>query len=727
MLKLGLGKFGLDSLGLGKYRTVILLIGLFLVIFSGVMVLTFLISRQIAADAVSLNLAGQQRTLVQQLTKNVLLLEQGNTQGVIDSSGKSSFSELQDVFATVNELNTALAAFREGGKQLENGLRVELTPQDDVQAAAFFKLLDELWAPINQQVQQLKNQKTISSEEFGALLQVLVPDNLNLLEVSNLLTARMEALSADKAAKLRLIQTGGISLALINFAFILYLFLGQLRSGDQAIERAHKENSNILRTMQEGLFLLDSEFRIGTQTSKALSEILGVRVTPGDNFMNLLKPLVTPKTFDTAKEYIELLLRHDVKEKLVASLNPLDALEINTTLENGAIESRYLNFRFNRVVEGGKVTHLLVTAADITRRIRLERELQSSERKVQDQMGMMVHILQADPRLMQDFLSHAVAGLDRINDALKSGSSSSGFSTANMDNIFRIAHRLKGDATALNLDSVAKSLHAFEEILSGMRSNTALRNEDLLPVIVRVKSMYAELNAIQEAMARIAQVRGVLHIEPSKPVYDPALAQQALVKQWCSFAEQIAQRHGKQVELRYQGLNPERIPEKQREAINTMINQFIRNAVMHGLETPEERRLRGKSAAGRIAVYVSEAGDGTLELSFRDDGAGLSQEKLRATAVRTGKLSATEAEQADARQLTALIFEPGFSTRETVDEDAGRGVGLDAVKELVTQLRGRIRIGTTQGEYCHFRVHLPLPLEARSIDHSALEATQEAA
>jgi chemotaxis protein histidine kinase CheA len=325
-------------------------------------------------------------------------------------------------------------------------------------------------------------------------------------------------------------------------------------------------------------------------------------------------------------------------------------------------------------------------------------------------MSMMVHILQADPRLMQDFLKHALADLDQINHALKSGSASANIASSNVDTIFRIAHRIKGDATALNLQSVAQSMHAFEEVLSGLRGRSDIHNEDLLPIIVHVKSIYAELNAITDAMARIAQVRGVVHVEPVKPVHNPALALLPFVKQWRSLVEQVAQRHGKQVELNYQGLDLEQVAPGLREPVNTIVNQFIRNAVTHGLETPQARRERGKSEAGHISVYVSDSGDGSLELSFRDDGAGIHQQALREAAVRCGKLDEKTAAESDLRQLTALIFEPGFSTREKTDEDAGRGVGLDVVKSLITQLHGRIRIGTTQGEYCHFRVQLPMPL-----------------
>lgn len=145
--------------------------------------------------------------------------------------------------------------------------------------------------------------------------------------------------------------------------------------------------------------------------------------------------------------------------------------------------------------------------------------------------------------------------------------------------------------------------------------------------------------------------------------------------------------------------------------MNTVINQFIRNALVHGVETPAERKLRGKSEAAHLSLYVSDQGDGTVELSFRDDGRGIDPERIREAVVRAGRYTAEEAAALSPRQLTLMIFEPGFSTRSTADEDAGRGIGLDAVREQITRLGGRIRIGTTRGEYCHFRVQLPMRKE----------------
>lgn len=511
----------------------------------------------------------------------------------------------------------------------------------------------------------------------------------------------------------------------IGVGLVSVVLLGVGLAFSIRVEQTHRETEDIFRTTQDGLFLLDHELRMGSQTSHSLSRILGFEVKPGDNFLELLKPMVSPKTFDTAKEYIELLLRHDVKEKLVASLNPLDCIEISGVRPNGGVETRFLQIRFNRVLKPGKVTHLLVTANDISRQVRLERELKESERRVQDQMGMMVHILQADPRLLQDFLNNVTSGLNQINDDLRTSNTTTGISTPQIDAMLRSAHQLKGDASAMQLEAVSQSLHAFETQLQSLREQKQRKGEDLLPVTVRVKALYGEVAAIQEVIARISQVRGIVSVEPPRPERDArAAVQQALVRQWAGFAQQLAGKHEKQVQLSYQGLDLEMLPPQLHETLNSTVNQLIRNALVHGVETPAERKQRGKSEAAHLSVYISDQGDGMLELSFRDDGRGINTEAIREAVVRSGRFTAEDAKALSPRQLTLMVFEPGLSTQKAVDEDAGRGVGLDAVKEMIARLGGRIRIGSTRGEYCHFRIQLPLKSEPQltPIDNPIKEA-----
>ncbi|MBE9608561.1 Cache 3/Cache 2 fusion domain-containing protein [Chitinilyticum piscinae] len=486
------------------------------------------------------------------------------------------------------------------------------------------------------------------------------------------------------------------------------------------VEQNSREIEDIMRTMQEGLFLLDGELRVGRQTTQALSEILGFAVQPGAYFLDLLKPFVSPKTFATAKDYIELLLRHDVKEKLVTSLNPLDCIEISTMRPNGEMEVRYLNVRFNRVVKGSEVTHLLVTAKDITRQVRLERALQDSERRVQGQMAMLIKILQADASLLQDFINRALQQLEGMNESMRTTQARVGLSNQQIVDMLKGLHRLKGDAASLQLDEVVKDIHEIESAFQCLQEQPERKGESLLPVTVRMKQLFVDLGSIREICAQLSQYGAAVAVEPSRHEGDPRSGLHPLVRQWRAFTQQLAQKQHKFADLSYRGMSPDALAAPLREAVNSMVNQFIRNALVHGVEMPAERRVRGKDETAHLSVYLSDLGDGTVELSFRDDGRGILLDELRQAAIRAGRLAAEEAAALDSRQLTMLIFESGFSTRKKADEDAGRGVGLDAVKDMIVRLGGRIRVGTTAGEYCHFRVRLPLQLVASPAEHTDL-------
>lgn len=494
------------------------------------------------------------------------------------------------------------------------------------------------------------------------------------------------------------------------------------------VEEAHREIEDIFRTTQDGLFLLDHELTMGAKTSDVLESVLGFSVRPGARFLDLLKPYVSPKTFDTAKEYVELLLRHDVKEKLVASLNPLDCIEISSVKPNGAIESRFLQIKFNRVRKGGKVTHLLVTAKDITRQVRLERELQESEQRIHDQMGMMVQILQIEPALLQDFISTATNGLNIINEIIRTSNPATGITNEQIEQIARKAHQLKGDATALQLEAISQALHGFETQLAELKARAKRTSEDLLPLTVKMKELFGGLGTIKEVVARITQVRGVVTVEPPKPERQAHVSQmQPFARQWNMFAQQLADRHSKKVELTYLGMNLDQFAPEARESINMIVNQFIRNAIVHGIESPALRQSKGKSETGHISVYLSDQGNGLVELSFRDDGAGIDPEKIRQKLIANGKADEATAKALDVRKLTMMIFEPGFSTVQEANEDAGRGVGLDAVRTRIATDGGKIRVGTTKGEYCHFRVQLPLHLDSTVSVEEVNEPTEEAA
>ncbi len=133
---------------------------------------------------------------------------------------------------------------------------------------------------------------------------------------------------------------------------------------------------------------------------------------------------------------------------------------------------------------------------------------------------------------------------------------------------------------------------------------------------------------------------------------------------------------------------------------------LVRNAVDHGIETSQERKKTGKSENGHIKLSARREKNNVI-IEIEDDGKGLDLELLKRKALDKGLLSSSEIEDLTEDEVRMLIFVSGFSTKETVTEISGRGVGMDAVKAAVEKLGGKTRVYSKMGEYTKIRIDLP--------------------
>ncbi len=174
---------------------------------------------------------------------------------------------------------------------------------------------------------------------------------------------------------------------------------------------------------------------------------------------------------------------------------------------------------------------------------------------------------------------------------------------------------------------------------------------------------------------------------------------------------QTARELNKRVEMTIDGENTE-LDRGVLDKLGAPLEHLLRNAVAHGLETTEERIKSGKPEIGHIRLKVSTEND-EITLVITDDGAGVNLAKVKQKATEKGLFAAGQ--EVTEQALMAVIFEPGFSTADSVSQIAGRGVGLDAVRSDIAALGGRIDVSNVTGSGAMFNIYLPVTLSVAQV------------
>ena len=168
----------------------------------------------------------------------------------------------------------------------------------------------------------------------------------------------------------------------------------------------------------------------------------------------------------------------------------------------------------------------------------------------------------------------------------------------------------------------------------------------------------------------------------------------------------LGQRLGKKLELKMSGDQTE-LDKTVLEKIGDPLVHLVRNAVDHGIETPDKRSAAGKDETGTISLHAYHKG-GNVIVEVSDDGAGLNRDRILAKARERGLVGADEELSED--KINNLIFAPGFSTAEVLSDVSGRGVGMDVVRRNINEIGGHVQLCSTPGKGSTVRIRLPLTL-----------------
>lgn len=711
---------------LQKYRNIIISIGLFLVLDASVLIMNFFISFQISQDAIEVNLSGRQRMLSQRMTKALLDIERAsknNNESRIDNA----INELTD---TRNLFDDTLTSFEKGGVvKGADGTAVSIKAVNSDAAIESINDAKKHWQPyvtlIDAFLGDVQQSNQVNADSLTSLINYALDHNIPLLKSMNDLTVELESVADSKATILRIIQTVGILLALLNFFLIMFHFMRQLRESDERIASAQRETSDILQTVGSGLFLLDSNLEIGSQHSKELTHIFKRDDFSGKKLSDILSGMVSPDDLKNTNDFIAQLYNPRVNERLINDLNPLQNLHVNMNDAQGS-QPRYLDFRFSRVVEDKQISRILVNVNDVTRAIELEQKLQQEKAQTNEQIQMISTILNTDARIMSDFIRHTRKRLIKINNTLKNPRATSAVLSEKLRTIFREVHSLKGEASAIDMGAITNMATDFEADIKQLQGRPQIEGDDFLSLIVHLDNILNIIDSVDELNQRIqgnpvvqkaTSVSGNTPPEASnmhdndshhiqtKPQEDPSK------HFFQKYVASLAQRNQKQAQLQPSGLACLRDNPSLHTEIHDIVIQLLGNALVHGIETPSERLSAGKPAQGTIWLNFKDTPD-ALYIVVKDDGSGINYDTIRQKAVRTAGLSQYQASALTQNQLISLMFSHGFSTQDNATEDAGQGVGLDIIRDLLKTLQGKIKVNTKQGEFTQFSVALPKQRQA---------------
>lgn len=241
--------------------------------------------------------------------------------------------------------------------------------------------------------------------------------------------------------------------------------------------------------------------------------------------------------------------------------------------------------------------------------------------------------------------------------------------------------------------------------LSGEIGLTKNRLTSLRADILAGKNDAETLHALDQAVSQLDLLVSDLQNSVMKTRMQPI---GRLFQKYPRIARDLARQLGKDVELVLAGEETE-VDKTMIEDLADPLIHLIRNAVDHGVESPEERGQAGKPAKSLVRLEARQEGD-HIVLIIADDGKGMSAEQIRAKAVDKGLISEEEANTLDERQSLGLIFLPGFSTKTQISDVSGRGVGMDVVKTNIQKLNGSIEIRSEAGKGSVFIISLPLTL-----------------
>jgi two-component system chemotaxis sensor kinase CheA len=456
----------------------------------------------------------------------------------------------------------------------------------------------------------------------------------------------------------------------------------------------------VLDNAGEGIFFLNREYEVYRYYSAALETILSIKDLENKNFISLLENRVPEQVINNVREYLELMYREDLDEEVINELNPLIDTEFFYEDEWGMwTSSKYLSFKFQRVVENDKILKLIGVVKDDSERNVLSRKLEQTENHTQKQMEWLVNILHVEPELLKDFFVGVEHELHNIELVLKNGKDSQKPQEL-LENIYRSLYIIKGNASLLDLRFFTDKTTQFIEKVMVLKGKKNLSGTDFVPVVVLLGDMQDTLKDVHTIFKRISHFHN--HFR-AKRTYESEL----LVNSLRNLTRGLSKQLGKDVIFDYKDFDALSIPYMYRQLVRDVLFLLIRNAILYGIEDSDQRKSNNKSPSAVIKIS-SIINNGLLGLVLRHDGRIDRIERLLQKLINFDDEDVEKRSDWEGMQVTQLLFMPNIQTGDEKELLTNYSMDIEALKKKLKEKKGRLKITFTSEESCEFTVLFPL-------------------
>ncbi len=570
-----------------------------------------------------------------------------------------------------------------------------------------------------------RNELKLLENAFNNMIRQLILDKDSLQEMMNVIEDQNQTL--EKRVQSR---TAAIKELMDNTGQGFFFFKKDFSIGTEYSKPCQLffgqpiENQDALQLMYAPQDVLVSEH------VDEPSDQPGKRLTAKESFLKqLVEPFAKTKVSDgntSATPDSAKSITNNAKELLDMVFDGMSDLDILKEMlpKKILIESRIISLEYRFLSAENSENHkIMMILTDITK----EEELRAHITADEERNSMILKIALDRDGFLQ--LLREIRGLfNAIFTTLAQP-----VEIIDTNELFRHLHTIKGGVATYGLKKVAERVHAIESGLEDVRSGAVAMTHQMVPTLIS-ETKDVE-NMLQKSLEDLSSVISSEDKEETERFYRikeskiddlthffvnrfpqereeikktiASFSKQPigpLLQKYASAAENLGDRLGKPVKVTIEGKITEISLNKLESFFGTVIH-LVRNCVDHGLESPEMRSMLGKPETGNLTIKAN-AENGALCLSIADDGGGIDAEVIKAIALKKGIIDESFAKTASEKDLVELILAPGFSTKESVSELSGRGVGMDAVKAALDELHGSIDVNTVLDEGTTFEIRI---------------------